>query len=160
MIPSWWILHDSRRETIKVWCGAAAPDQASSSWTRTIIHVQDIVLWPASALSHLRSLSIHHLLTFSASPWQLPRGTVAPILSPKAPDIHPVLSEPASYRFVSASPALIIHTAESHSPERWPDWPESGSPSPTLWSYLCQSITRYQPLIHKYSVHPEVNSST
>lgn len=63
---------------------------------------------------------------------------------------------PCVYRFLSASPALIIHTAESHSPERWPDWPDSGS-SPTLWSYLSHSITRYQSLIHKYSVHPEDN---
>lgn len=48
---------------------------------------------------------------------------------------------PCVYRFLSGSPALIIHTAESHSPERRPGWPDSGS-SPTLWSYLSHSRTR------------------
>lgn len=69
----------------------------------------------------------------------------------KGPSYPSSIIWPCVYRFLSASPALIIHTAESHSPERWPN----NRSSPTLWSYLSHSITRYQSLIHKYSVHPE-----
>lgn len=141
----------------KPWHATAVSDRVSSS-TRIIFHVQDIILGSTAALSHRHSLSIHHLLTFSTLPWQLPgaRGewltpavSFAPVPAPRAPDIRPVLSDPSVYRFLSLLPALIIHAAESHTHQR-DSWEMARLPARSLPADLILSVPLHDTVSSSY----------